>query len=57
MIIRAVRGEAELTAARRLFLACAASLDFSLCFQNFDAELAGLPQPYAPPQGEMWLAW
>ena len=28
----------------------------SLCFQNFEAELASLPGDYAPPRGEMVLA-
>jgi ribosomal protein S18 acetylase RimI-like enzyme len=28
----------------------------SLCFQNFEAELAGLPGDYAPPRGAMVLA-
>jgi ribosomal protein S18 acetylase RimI-like enzyme len=28
----------------------------SLCFQNFAAELAGLPGDYAPPKGEMIFA-
>ncbi|HLT78281.1 MAG TPA: GNAT family N-acetyltransferase [Ferrovibrio sp.] len=41
----------DLAAAGRLFLAYAQSLDFSLCFQGFDAELAGLPGKYAPEQG------
>jgi putative acetyltransferase len=30
-----------------------ADTGISLCFQNFEAELAGLPGDYAPPGGEM----
>jgi putative acetyltransferase len=33
-----------------------AGIGLSLCFQNFDAELAGLPGDYAPPEGLMVLA-
>jgi ribosomal protein S18 acetylase RimI-like enzyme len=33
-----------------------AGIGMSLCFQDFDAELAGLPGDYAPPRGLMVLA-
>jgi GNAT superfamily N-acetyltransferase len=45
----------QMAHARELFLEYAQSLGFSLCFQNFDAELAGLPGHYAPPEGRLLL--
>jgi putative acetyltransferase len=47
---------AHISQARELFLEYAQSLGFSLCFQNFDQELAGLPGHYAPPHGRLFLA-
>ncbi len=49
-------GGAELAWARELFLEYARSLDFELCFQGFDAELAALPGDYAPPRGRLFVA-
>ena len=47
---------AQIAHARVLFLEYAQSLGFSLCFQNFDKELAELPGDYAPPEGRLLLA-
>ena len=47
---------AQIAQVRELFLEYAKSLGFSLCFQNFEQELATLPGHYAPPKGRLFLA-
>ena len=53
---RQAESAAEIAQARELFLEYAQSLGFSLCFQNFDQELANLPGDFAPPGGRLLLA-
>ena len=43
----------DIRAARDLFEEYAAGIGISLCFQNFDRELANLPGDYAPPHGRL----
>ena len=49
-------GDADIAIARALFLEYCESLDFDLCFQEFDTELAELPGAYTPPAGVLLLA-
>ena len=48
--------DGDIETVRRLFRAYAESLPFSLAFQGFAAEFAGLPEPYVPPGGCLLLA-
>jgi ribosomal protein S18 acetylase RimI-like enzyme len=47
---------ADIAAVKALFLEYAKSLDFSLCFQGFDQEMATFPAKYSPPKGGLLLA-
>lgn len=55
--IEAVREPAQVAAARELFEEYAAALNHRICFESFREELDRLPVPYAPPHGELFLAW
>ena len=46
----------DIQQARELFQEYESSLKISLCFQNFEQELANLPGDYAPPRGRLLLA-
>lgn len=55
--IVSVETQEDLQQIRLLFEEYAASLDFTLSFQNFEEELANLPGDYTPPEGCLLLAW
>lgn len=55
--IEAAHGEEYVDQARVLFREYQAAIGLDLCFQSFDAEVAGLPGVYAPPEGRLLFAY
>ena len=53
--IQPAAGAGDIVAAKALCRAYAASLDFDLAYQDFEAELADFPGQYAPPGGALLL--
>ncbi len=56
IIIHSAETPADISAVRELFREYAVWLGIDLTFQNFRAELASLPDLYAPPAGCLLLA-
>jgi ribosomal protein S18 acetylase RimI-like enzyme len=54
--IRAAESATDVAIVRALFEEYAASLGIDLGFQDFAAELDGLPGAYAPPRGALLIA-
>lgn len=57
MPIRYVKSAEDISHIHTLLIEYAQSLNFSLCFQNFEKELNELPGEYAEPTGTMLLAF
>ena len=54
--IRDANGAGDVETARALFREYEAAIGVDLCFQGFEAELAGLPGAYVPPRGRLLIA-
>jgi GNAT superfamily N-acetyltransferase len=54
--LRAATSDEDIALARELFVEYAQWLQYDLCFQGFDEELATLPGAYAAPLGRLVLA-
>jgi putative acetyltransferase len=56
MLLRYAEGAGDIETVRTLFSEYQQGLGVSLCFQDFESELAGLPGKYANPEGCILLA-
>lgn len=56
-VLRRADSASDVEMARTLFREYEKGLGISLCFQNFDEEVAALPGAYAPPEGRLLLAF
>lgn len=54
--IKQAASDADIESARKIFREYETWLGLDLCFQGFEAELAGLPGKYSPPSGRLYLA-
>ena len=54
--ITTARSSADIRDVAGLFLEYEKAIDIDLSYQDFVAEVAGLPGTYAPPRGELLLA-
>jgi len=50
------RTPAHIETARQLFVEYEKAIGISLCFQDFESEVANLPGAYSPPRGELFIA-
>lgn len=56
VLVRQAASAADLAAVIECFKAYTTWLDVDLTYQNYDAELKGLPGKYAPPTGALLIA-
>jgi ribosomal protein S18 acetylase RimI-like enzyme len=56
ILIFEAKTQKDIDSAKSLFIEYANSLNFDLCFQGFDEEIATLPGKYSQPEGIIYLA-
>ncbi|RPI17313.1 MAG: GNAT family N-acetyltransferase [Ignavibacteriae bacterium] len=57
IIIKQANNDNEIKIIKQLFLEYANSLNFDLCFQDFDKEIEGLPGKYDLPAGRLLICY